>query len=90
MLCQVPAEEQPKRHPAAASKLRARGQKPNPLAFDPDLAVFSAVVFLLLYWLLGKFAWPTIAAALDERERKIADNIAAAAARHRRRKADSG
>jgi F-type H+-transporting ATPase subunit b len=55
---------------------------PNPLVFDPDLAVFSAIVFLLLLAVLGKFAWPTITAALDERERKIADNIASAAAKH--------
>src|SRR3954470_17146928 len=51
---------------------------PNPLAFDPDLAIFTAIVFLLLVAILGKFAWPQITAALDERERKIADNIAAA------------
>jgi F-type H+-transporting ATPase subunit b len=54
----------------------------NPMAFDPDLAVFSAIVFLLLLAVLGKFAWPSIVKALDERERKIADNIAAAEARH--------
>ena len=54
----------------------------NPMAADPDLAVFSFVIFLLLVAVLGKFAWPSITAALDERERKIADNIAAAAARH--------
>ncbi|HEX3599415.1 MAG TPA: F0F1 ATP synthase subunit B [Lacipirellulaceae bacterium] len=51
---------------------------PNPLAFDPDLAIFTAVVFLLLVAILGKFAWPQITAALDERELKIADNIASA------------
>jgi F-type H+-transporting ATPase subunit b len=51
---------------------------PNPLAFDPDLAIFTAVVFLLLVGILGKFAWPQITAALDERERKIEANIAAA------------
>jgi F-type H+-transporting ATPase subunit b len=55
---------------------------PNPLAFDPDLAIFTAIVFLLLVAVLGKFAWPQITAALDERERKIADNIAAAEAQH--------
>ncbi len=55
---------------------------PNPLAFDPDLAIFTAIVFLLLLAILGKFAWPQITAALDERERKIADNIAAAEAQH--------
>ena len=52
----------------------------NPMAFDPDLAVFSAIIFLLLLAILSKFAWPTIVAALDERERKIADNIASAQA----------
>jgi F-type H+-transporting ATPase subunit b len=55
---------------------------PKPLTFDPDLAIFTAIIFLLLMGILGYFAWPTIAAALDERERKIADNIAAAAAKH--------
>jgi F-type H+-transporting ATPase subunit b len=51
----------------------------NPMEFDPDLAIFSAGIFLLLLAILGKFAWPQIAAALDEREKKVADNIAAAA-----------
>ena len=70
-------------HPAASSDQHAeKPEEPNLLAFSPDLAVFSAIVFLLLMGLLGRFAWPTIAAALDERERKIADNIAAAEARH--------
>jgi F-type H+-transporting ATPase subunit b len=55
---------------------------PNPLAFDPDLAIFTGVVFLLLVGILGKFAWPQITAALDERERKIEANIAAAQAQN--------
>jgi F-type H+-transporting ATPase subunit b len=38
-------------------------------------------VFLILFGLLSYFAWPQIAAALDERERKITDNIAASEAR---------
>jgi F-type H+-transporting ATPase subunit b len=54
---------------------------PNPLAFRTDLAVWTFVVFVILFGLLSYFAWPQIAAALDERERKIADNIAAAEAR---------
>jgi F-type H+-transporting ATPase subunit b len=53
---------------------------PNPLAIDPDLAIWTAVVFLLLLLFLGKFAWPQIATAIDERERKIAADIAAAKA----------
>jgi F-type H+-transporting ATPase subunit b len=60
----------------------APAEAPNPMVFNPDLAVFSALVFLLLVVFLGKYAWPTIAAALDERERSIADNIAAAEAKH--------
>jgi F-type H+-transporting ATPase subunit b len=54
---------------------------PNPLAFRTDLALWTLFVFLILFGLLSYFAWPQIAAALDERERKIADNIAAAEAR---------
>jgi F-type H+-transporting ATPase subunit b len=54
----------------------------NPLAFDPDLAIFTFFVFLFLVLILGKFAWPTITAALDAREKSIADNIAAAEGKH--------
>lgn len=75
-----------KAEPAAAHAEAEHGDEHepdrNPMAFDPDLAIFSAVIFLLLVAILGKFAWPTITAALDERERKIADNIAAAEARN--------
>ena len=56
--------------------------KPNPLGLDLDLAVWTLVVFILLFLVLKKFAWPQIVEALEERERKIADNIAAAEARH--------
>jgi F-type H+-transporting ATPase subunit b len=58
-----------------------KGGDPNPLAFRTDLAIWTLVVFLLLFGFLSVFAWPQIAAALDERERKITDNMAAAAAR---------
>jgi F-type H+-transporting ATPase subunit b len=53
----------------------------NPLAFRTDLAIWTFVVFALLFGFLSYFAWPQIAAALDERERKITDNVAAAAAK---------
>ena len=56
--------------------------EPNPLAVDLDLAVWTGVVFVVLLAVLGKFAWPPIVAALEEREQKIADNIAAADAKH--------
>jgi len=55
---------------------------PNPLAVDPDLAIWTAVIFILLFAVLRTFAWPQISQALEERERKIADNIAAAEAQN--------
>ena len=59
---------------------------PNPLAVDLDLAIWTGVVFACLLWVLGKFAWPQIAAALDQREQRIADNIAAAEQQHEQAK----
>ncbi len=50
----------------------------NPLATDPDLAIYTAVVFLLLFLVLAKFAWRPISEGLDRRERSIAEQIAAA------------
>jgi F-type H+-transporting ATPase subunit b len=67
---------------AKQAEATEHADSPNPLAVDPDLAIWTAVIFLLLLFVLGKFAWPQITAALEERERKIADNIAAAEARY--------
>lgn len=55
---------------------------PNPLALPPDLAWFTLVVFGLLLAVLYKFAWGPIREALEGREKSIADNIAAAEAKH--------
>ena len=60
---------------------KVESSDPNPLAFRTDLALWTLFVFLILFGLLSYFAWPQIAAALDERERRITDNIAAAEAR---------
>lgn len=45
----------------------------NPLSFDPDLAIFTAIVFVMLLLVLRKFAWGPITEALDKREQGIAD-----------------
>ncbi len=55
----------------------ALSEEPNPLAVDADLAVWTFVVFLVLFGVLWTFAWKPIAAALDRREHHIAENIAA-------------
>jgi len=59
-----------------------QGGDPNPLAVDPDLAIWTGVVFALLFFVLSRFAWPQISAALLDREQRIEGNIAAAKAMH--------
>jgi len=48
---------------------------------NPDFGVFALTVvnFLLLVWLLHKFAWKGIIGALEKREQQIAEDKAAAA-----------
>jgi F-type H+-transporting ATPase subunit b len=63
-------------HPAAeAGDEGGHGASPNPLAISPDLAIFTAIVFLVLLAVLWKFAWGPIAEALDQREHGIAGQI---------------
>jgi F-type H+-transporting ATPase subunit b len=57
-------------------------QGTNPAEFKFDLALYTAIVFLLLMAILAKFAWGPIAKALDERERVVSDNIAEARRLH--------
>lgn len=54
----------------------------DPGELSADLAIYTFVVFLLLLTLLGKLAWPSIAAALVEREKRIEGSIADAEAMH--------
>jgi F-type H+-transporting ATPase subunit b len=63
--------------PAHGAAEGAGHENTNPLSVDPDLAIFTAIVFIVLLAVLGKFAWGPITAALDKREQMIADNIAA-------------
>jgi F-type H+-transporting ATPase subunit b len=55
-----------------------------PSAWKLDLALWTAVVFLLLMAVLTKFAWKPLAHALDERERGVAQQIADAEAANRK------
>jgi F-type H+-transporting ATPase subunit b len=50
----------------------------DPLTVDPDLAVWTGVVFVVTLAVLWKFAWGPILAGLKKREDSIADNIATA------------
>ncbi len=59
----------------------------GPLDFKTDLAIWTAVVFLVLFAVLFKFAWGPISEGLHKREQGIADNISAAQRQHDEAKA---
>jgi F-type H+-transporting ATPase subunit b len=40
--------------------------------------IIQSVVFLILGWITMKFIWPPLMTAIEERQRKIADGLAAA------------
>ena len=60
---------------------------PNPLATDPDLALWTLGVFLLMLFVLKAFAWTPIMEGLKAREEGITGNLAAADAKHEEAKA---
>jgi F-type H+-transporting ATPase subunit b len=58
----------------------------DPLIVDPDLAIFTFIVFVVLLIVLKKFAWGPIVKALEGREQSIADHIAEAERSHQEAK----
>lgn len=42
------------------------------------LLIWTLVAFLVMFWILGKYAWPAIVKGLKERESGIADSLATA------------
>lgn len=59
----------------------------DPLSVDPDLALWTLVVFVILLVVLGKFAWGPIIEALERREQNVANHIAEAERNHDEAKA---
>ena len=62
----------------AAESEAADANALNPLTGNPDLAIFTGIVFLLLLAVLTTFAWKPLMLGLDQREKSIADMIAEA------------
>lgn len=60
---------------------------PNPLATDPDLAIWTLGIFLLMLFILKSMAWTPIMEGLKAREEGITGNLAAADAKHEEAKA---
>jgi len=57
------------------------GLSPIPTTFEEiqgDLAIWTAVIFLVLLLVLGKYAWGPISQGLEKREQGIADQVAQA------------
>jgi len=78
----VAAEHAPAEHGDTGHSAADQGGESNPLVVDIDLAIWTAVVFAVLLFLLNRYAWPVISTALVEREQRIEDTLAAAQARH--------
>lgn len=62
----------------AADHGSAKEMSLSPIDFQADTAIWTLVIFLIVVFLLGKFAFRPIADALDAREKAVADQIAAA------------
>ena len=70
--------------PAAGS--HGESGEPNPLDWKADLALWSFVIFLILFGVLYKTAWGPLAEGLSKREKHIADQIAQAGAANQQAK----
>ncbi len=54
----------------------------NPMVVDPDLALVTAIIFVLLLLVLWKFAWGPLITAIDRRERHLKENLEEAERQH--------
>ena len=55
-------------------------EKVDALAWSPDLALFTLILFVVFVAILSLFAWKPIMSALEEREKSVSEKIDAAEA----------
>ena len=48
---------------------------PSLLRVEPGLAFWTVVAFLIVFWILSKYAWPAITSAMETREDKITESM---------------
>ena len=60
---------------SASDAQEASANATNPLTADPDLAIFTFIIFILLLVVLYVLAWKPLMAGLDQRESSIAQLI---------------
>lgn len=82
------AHSAPADRPQHQPEQESDAERLNPITFRGvnfrgDLAIWTAVVFLVVLAVLWKYAWRPIAEGLDKRERNVADQIAQAGAANR-------
>jgi F-type H+-transporting ATPase subunit b len=68
--------------PASASPLLAQEEKGGLLSLHPGLSIWTLVIFLIVFAVLAKYAFPKIVEAVEARERHLAE-LAQAAERDR-------
>lgn len=69
-------EEQNHGHHTTVNANTEHSSEGNPLLrLDPGMAIWTWIVFFILLFLLGKFAWRPILKSLDEREEKIKKSL---------------
>jgi F-type H+-transporting ATPase subunit b len=81
-LAQAAHEDQPAAEAGAAAHAGGEQAEADPLSFDPDLAVWTIFVFVVLLLVLWRFAWGPISKGLELREQTIAEHIAAVERAH--------
>jgi F-type H+-transporting ATPase subunit b len=65
--------------PALSLLLQAAAEAPKgPFAINPGVSIWTLVIFGILLVVLARTAWPAILRAVEEREKKIRDEIEAA------------
>src|SRR5687768_8810695 len=62
----------------ALAAAETAGAPTSPFEVNPGLFIWTWVVFLALFFILKKFAWPSILRATEERERAIERQLAEA------------
>lgn len=62
-------------HAAEEAEHATSGGLGGPFALEPGLIIWTWIVFLSLFFLLRKYAWPSIVRLTEEREKKIAHQL---------------
>jgi F-type H+-transporting ATPase subunit b len=63
---------------AASPAVAQEGEASGPLVVNGGLMIWTLVVFILLFLVLKRFAWPSLLGAVEAREKRLAEQLAEA------------